>query len=100
MTQEELVAEIGKMLTPYLSTLYPECNEHGIGKRALTLAQDLVAKFGLVQAEAIPRAVLKSHGLTDTEVDELLVGCKKGIEAMKAGKVQPWSEVKKELGII
>jgi len=30
---------------------------------------------------------------------EFMDGCRRGLAAAKAGKVKPWSQVKKELGI-
>lgn len=43
--------------------------------------------------------ILKQQGMTDAEARDFIDGCKKGLKAAREGKVKPWSEVKKELGI-
>ncbi len=43
--------------------------------------------------------ILRQQGMTQQEARDFIEGCKKGIQAMKEGKVRHWSEVKKELGI-
>ncbi len=43
--------------------------------------------------------ILKQRGLTDEEAQVFIDGCKRGIEAMREGKVRPWGEIKKELGL-
>ena len=43
--------------------------------------------------------ILKQHGMTDAEAYEFITGCRKGLQAANEGKVKPWDEVKKELGL-
>ena len=50
-------------------------------------------------SEEKAREVLKQQGMTDTEAQEFIEGCKRGTQAYLDGKVKPWSQVKKELGI-
>lgn len=37
--------------------------------------------------------------MSESEIQEFIDGCKKGTQAFKDGKVKPWSQVKKELGL-
>lgn len=43
--------------------------------------------------------VLKELGMTDEEAATFIDGVKKGLKARREGKVRPWEEVKRELGI-
>ena len=43
--------------------------------------------------------ILKQKGMTQEEAEEFVEGIKRGIKARREGKMSPWSEVKKELGI-
>ena len=43
--------------------------------------------------------VLKELGFSDEEAREFIEGCKRGLKAAREGKVKPWAQVKKELGI-
>lgn len=43
--------------------------------------------------------ILKRQGMTDQEAQEFIAGCERGIQAVKEGKVRPWGEIKKELGL-
>jgi len=43
--------------------------------------------------------LLKRWGMTDREAQEFIEGCERGLQAAREGKVRPWEEVKKELGL-
>lgn len=50
-------------------------------------------------SEEKAREILKQQGMTETEAQEFIDGCKRGLQARREGKVKHWSQVKKELGI-
>ncbi len=60
---------------------------------------------GYVVVDTIPSEkeqtlkVLRAQGMTDEEADVFLEGVKKGLQALREGKVRPWSEIKKELNL-
>lgn len=43
--------------------------------------------------------ILKKQGMTEAEAQEFIEGVKRGVKDSRLGKVRPWSEVKKELGL-
>lgn len=43
--------------------------------------------------------VLRELGMTDEEAVAFVDGVKEGLKARREGRVQPWSQVKRELGI-
>jgi len=43
--------------------------------------------------------LLKRWGMSDKEAQEFIKGCERGLQAAREGKVRPWEEVKKELGL-
>ena len=50
-------------------------------------------------AEEGTMEILKQQGMSEEEAQEFIDGCKRGLKAAREGKVQPWAQVKKELGI-
>lgn len=50
-------------------------------------------------SEEKAREILKKEGMSDIEAQEFIDGIRKGVRACKEGRMQLWSEVKKELGI-
>ena len=50
-------------------------------------------------SEEKAREILKKQGMTNAEIDEAIEGVKRGLKDIKEGRVKPWSQVKKELGI-
>ena len=43
--------------------------------------------------------ILREQGMSEEEARDFIEGCKEGLRARREGKVRPWSQVKKELGI-
>lgn len=50
-------------------------------------------------SEEKAREILRNRGMSEVEIQEFMEGVKKGTQAYLDGKVKPWSEIKKELGI-
>ena len=45
------------------------------------------------------KEILMLKGMTSEEADNFIAGIKEGLADRAAGRVHPWSEVKKELGL-
>jgi len=43
--------------------------------------------------------IMKEHGMTPEEAEDALKGIKEGVKDVYEGRVIPWSQVKKELGL-
>lgn len=68
-------------------------DNHYMHEQELELVKETVANEGRALE------VLKGFGMTDEEADTFIKGVKEGLKARREGRVQPWSQVKRELGI-